>query len=251
MELAIIKEKLKASGIHLLFSLLIIGIFLLIVYFIWYPYPLYITEGVSKITLLLSGVSLIAGPLLTFIIYKKNKKYLLLDLLVIIVLQLSAFLYGAFVIAQGRPVYIVFATDVFKTVAPNTIDIGSLNNQDLKYSLFSGPVYVYASAPTDPKKRSELLLSTLSGGKDIEKLPEYYQDHKQQLFMVQRKNNIAYINKLHAYPQLYIQLTRIQKKNHLNNNTTGLYAFFGYKKTAIAVVNLKDGEIVDYLDIAP
>ena len=125
-------DKLKASAIHLLISAIIIGFFLLIVYFLWYPYPLYITEGLSQITIILLGVNLVLGPVMTFILYKKGKKYLLFDLSIVIAIQLSAFAYGAMTIAEGRPVYIVFATDIFKTVPHAMIDINTLKDKIAK-----------------------------------------------------------------------------------------------------------------------
>ena len=230
-------DKLKASGLHLLISALFIGSFLLVVYLLWYPYPLYITEGLSQITIILLGVDLVLGPIMTLILYKKGKKYLLLDLSIVVAIQFGAFIYGAITIADGRPVYIVFATDVFKTVSPSMIDISTLKDDTLRYSLFSKPIYIYATAPSDRQKRTELMWSTLSGGKDIEQLPEYYQNYQQNLAAVQAKNNSSnYKNKVALNTEL---------------EQAGLYPFIGNEKMGIVLINLENGKILDYLNAIP
>ena len=182
-------DKLKAAGLHLLISAIVIGSFLLIVYFIWYPYPFYITEGLSHITIILLGVDLVLGPLMTLILYRKGKKYWLFDLSIVLILQLSAFAYGAVTIAEGRPVYIVFATDVFKTVPSSMIDRSTLKDKSLDYSLFSRPIYIYATVPNDPKEREKLMWSALQEGKDIEVLPHYYQNYQANLSSVIKKKD--------------------------------------------------------------
>ncbi len=241
-------DKVKASGVHLFLSAIIIGFFLLIVYFLWYPYPLYITEGLSQITLILLGVDLVLGPIMTFILYKKGKKYLLLDLSIVVAIQFCAFIYGAITIADGRPAYLVFATDVYKTVSPSMIDINTLKNKKLKYSLFSGPIYIYATAPDDPKERESLMWSTLSGGKDIEQLPKYYQHYTSNLSLIRKKNR-NYEKKLKQSPDLKKQLIEIRKKNLLSAEQTGLYPFAGNKKRIVVVINLDNGKLLDYLNL--
>ena len=245
-------DKLKAATIHLLLSAIVIGSFLLLVYFIWYPYPFYITEGLSHITLILLGVDLVLGPVMTLVLYKKGKKYLLFDLAIVIAIQFSAFIYGAMTIAEGRPVYIVFATDVYKTVPPAMIDINTLKDKSLNYSLFSKPIYIYATAPKDPKKREELMWSTLEGGKDIELLPQYYQSYQENFSAItQKKGSYNYNKKLKTESILNKQLRTALKKQNLKKEQIGLFPLFGNEKKVIAIVNMENGNIVDFLNTAP
>lgn len=245
-------DKIKAASLHLFFSAIIIGAFLLIVYFVWYPYPLYITEGLSQITIILLGVDLVLGPIMTLILFKKGKKYLLFDIAIVITIQLSAFLYGAYTIANGRPVYIVFATDAFKTVSPAMIDISTLNDKNLQYSLFSKPIYVYASAPEDVEKRNELMWSVLSGGKDVEQLPHYYQNYENTLTSVRNKSgSYGYEKQIQQNLELRKQMAALKSLHKINDNRIGLFPFFGNKKDAIALIDLNNGRIIDYLDAMP
>ncbi len=243
-------DKIKAAGLHLFLSALIIFSFLAIVYFVWYPYPFYITEGLSYIIIILLGVDLVLGPVMTLILYKKKKKYLLLDLSIIIIIQSSAFIYGAMTIADGRPVYIVFATDVYKSVSPSMIDINTIKYPRLKYSFFSKPIYIYATAPQDPAERTKLLWDTLSGGNDIEQLPKYYQEYKLNLKLV-REKKYSYKKQLLKNPELNQKLENTLNSHKLTVDEIGLYPFMGNEQAVVVVISLKSGRIIDYLPLSP
>ena len=82
--------KIKAALIHLFISIIVIGLFFAMVYFIWYPKPFFDISGVIEPFKLLIFVDVIVGPLLTLIVYKKGKKNLKLDISIIAVFQLVA-----------------------------------------------------------------------------------------------------------------------------------------------------------------
>jgi len=236
-------DKLKASGLHLLISTLVIGSFLLPVYLVWYPYPLYVVEGLSHVVLILLGVNLILGPLLTLILYRKEKKYLLLDLSVVVAFQISAFAYGAITISSARPVYIVFAVDQFKTVTSSMVDISTLKNKSLKYSFFSSPIYVYAALPDDLKELEELMWSSISGGKDIEQLPKYYRNYPAHISQVKEKSLI--------YKQQHKKrLALLLKSGQYNDlpEDTFILPFFT-KNKEVAAIAASNGKIIDYINV--
>ena len=79
----LLRQKLKASGVHLLISVLIALTCFLIVNYFWYPSPLIKATGVQHIYLLMLVVDLILGPLLTFIVFNNAKKNLKIDLIII------------------------------------------------------------------------------------------------------------------------------------------------------------------------
>ena len=60
--------------------------------------------GAGKLFLMMLGVDIILGPILTFIIYQKNKKSLKFDLFIIACIQISAIGYGVYSMYGGRPV---------------------------------------------------------------------------------------------------------------------------------------------------
>lgn len=92
-----VRAKFQATGIHLLFSLLLVlvGFALLLM---WYPAWLFWSDGGIQVLWLLVGVDLILGPALTFVVYnpKKSLRERILDLSLILVIQLGAFGYGMY-----------------------------------------------------------------------------------------------------------------------------------------------------------
>lgn len=113
-----IKEKSIASGIHFTSSLLVFSIFIFILLTQWYPSPYFTASGGWQGLKLVVLVDLVLGPLLTFIVFNKQKSRLeiTLDLSVIIAIQLSALIWGVVTVYQQRPVATVFWDDRFYTV---------------------------------------------------------------------------------------------------------------------------------------
>ena len=77
------KHKLKASGIHLLLSLVIISLAIGLIITFWFPDSLTKVSHFKEITLLMVSIDLVLGPLLTFAVFKPKKKHLKFDLAVI------------------------------------------------------------------------------------------------------------------------------------------------------------------------
>lgn len=169
--------KLKAFSWHLLASLIIAIISLAIVFFIWYPQPLYQATGVGKIFLVMLGIDIVLGPLLTFIVYKPKKKTLKFDLAVIVLLQLTAFAYGFYHIYDGRPAWIAYNVDRFDLVKNNEIDNRKLTEALPTYQKVShsGARYVAAIIPRKNSDISnEVLFDEISYGIAPSQRPELY-----------------------------------------------------------------------------
>lgn len=170
--------KLKAFGWHLVASLLIAAVSLGVVFFVWYPQPLYQATGVIKIFLIMLGIDIILGPLLTFIVYKPKKRTLKFDLAVIVLIQLAAFAYGFYHVYDGRPAWIAYNIDRFDLVKNNEIDNRKLTDALPMYQKVSqsGARYVAAVIPTDNSEiRNEILFDEIGSGIAPSQRPELYQ----------------------------------------------------------------------------
>lgn len=136
----VFRDKLRAFFIHFAFSIVLVLAAYLLVKLLWYPAPLFKATDASKLFVLILVVDLILGPILTFIIYKKNKKTLRIDLVVIILVQLSALCYGLYSMYEARPVWIAYVADRFELVRVNDI----IEDDKQAYNLPSfGPEYIY------------------------------------------------------------------------------------------------------------
>ena len=64
-------DRLKASGIHLILSLIIAALAALLVFGIWYPYPYREISGGRELFLLVVSVVVILGPLITLAVFNR------------------------------------------------------------------------------------------------------------------------------------------------------------------------------------
>jgi hypothetical protein len=174
------KNRFYAFLIHLLLSgLLVAGVAITLVFFVWYPDPLDQAIGVSDIFLLILAVSITMGPMMTFVVYKKGKPGLKFDLFVIVLIQVAALTYGMLTVFEGRPAFIVFNQDRFDAVRWIDLDAKSVKtaelagNQSAQASWLS-PRWVAAIESTDRKRAEEILFSAVDGGADWPQLPELF-----------------------------------------------------------------------------
>ncbi|GAB4185937.1 MAG: fimb protein [Wenzhouxiangellaceae bacterium] len=171
-----------AASIHLLISAVIAATALIITFYLWYPHPLFEASGASFLLYVLVGVDVALGPLITLIIFKVGKPGLKFDLTFIAVAQVIALSYGMAVIADARPVFVVFAVDRFNAVPAHRVmeaSLGRVKNEDYAELSWTGPVLVAAELPTEREQRHELMFAALSGS-DIETWPEYFVPYETQ-----------------------------------------------------------------------
>lgn len=190
-------HNLKAAAIHLGISTVIAGIILFLVYGVWYPAPLSEALGVTDIFLMLLGIDLALGPLLTLIVYKPLKKTLKLDLAVIACVQLAALLYGLHTVGSGRPAYMVFTKDRFDLVLAYEVAkiAGDSKNPTLDMqNAWTQPLLGYkiaaAKVPTDVASYPLLNLltgSALGGGPDVPHVLDLHIPYAKALPLLQQK----------------------------------------------------------------
>lgn len=175
-----LKQRLRASLVHLGISTLVACGAAALIFLLWYPSPLAEAQGVSKIVLILIGVDVAIGPLITLIIFDRAKKSLPFDLAVIACLQLAALLYGLHSIFIARPAIIAFNIDRFDVVTALDVDRESLEKAraEGKPGLPWGhPRLVVARRPEDAKERQALMFSAVFGGPDLAQMAQWYEPY--------------------------------------------------------------------------
>jgi hypothetical protein len=170
----------KASAIHLLLSCTIVGSVLVFMLTVWYRWPLFEIAGGGGLTMILAGVDVALGPLITLVVFEAGKKGMKLDLSAIAILQLVALAYGIHVVYLARPVYVVFAFDRFDLVTAKDLDpqdLAKVTREEFKRPPLGTPPYIAAEIPRDPKAQLDIIMTAL-GGKDLDKYPQYYWPYK-------------------------------------------------------------------------
>ena len=207
-------KRLKFFLSHLSISLLIALFVIGLIFFVWYPSPLAQAVGVIYIFLMLLAIDVVIGPILGILVYKQGKKTLKMDLIVIILLQLSALGYGIYSIEQGRPAWLVYNVDRFELVRNNEIVDQNINQAKPQFqqSSWLKPQYTAVEFSKDKNQRSDDMFAEILGGISIAQRPERYvkltkakkqmQQRAQKLELLQQYNNKTDVEKLLAkYPQ--------------------------------------------------
>jgi hypothetical protein len=174
--------RLKAFGLHLLGSACLLALTLGSLYLGWYRWPGWYLAGALTIALVLAGVDVVIGPLLTFVIAnpKKPRRELARDIGIIVLVQLIAAGYGITTLWNGRPLYYTYSEKFLEMVqaqdvSPEEAALGRKLNPDLAPHWYSLPRWIYAPLPKDTQLANKIASSAFAGGEDVIDMPRYYQ----------------------------------------------------------------------------
>ena len=169
-------SRFQAAAIHLGISATIATLVFLPIYFFWYPGDLFDSAGGRDLFLIMLGVDVTIGPLVTLIVFVQGKKGLVFDLWVIGLVQASFLAYGVYTLAESRPVYVAFVKDRFELVRANQVPdsaLGAAHMDRYRDLPWSGPRLVGVRFPTDPDEKFKIMVSGLAGV-DIQSYPQYH-----------------------------------------------------------------------------
>lgn len=233
---------LSHLSISVLIALLVMGL----VFFVWYPAPLATAVGVTHIFLMVLAIDVIVGPLLGLLVYKVGKKSLKFDLTVIILIQISALLYGIYSIEQGRPAWLVYNVDRFELVRKNEIFDQNINQAKPQFQQvpWFKPQFVATEFAQDTKQRNDDMFAEVFGGVSLAQRPERYvalakvkdqiQKRAQKLELLKQYNDQTVVKQtLAQYPQAT--------------------AFLALKASSVdmTVLVAPSGEVVKIVDLRP
>jgi hypothetical protein len=168
-------NRYRAALTHFALSMLVVGTVFVVVYFVWYPQPLFSGAGGRDLFLVLALVDVTIGPLITLLIFKPGKRGLKFDLAVIAILQVSALAYGTHVVFEARPVWIVFLKDRFDLVRANQLFEEERGKWKPPFDQepLDGPRFAGARIPKDPDEQFRTMLTALAGA-DVSSYPQHY-----------------------------------------------------------------------------
>lgn len=241
-------NRMKAFVIHGGISLFILILFLVLIFYVWYPEPLARGMRVIYLAGLIVFINNVIAPLLVLMVYKQGKKNLVLDVSIIIFIQLVALCYGMWKIEQGRPAWIVYDLDSFEVVRPVDIEKSKSTNKNTnKYQqvLWHKPKYVAIQLNEEDSKEftNDVLIMLFGGSRvlqqeryvSLDKIKDQIKQYSQNLDVLSRFNDKPLVEKtLSKYPQAT--------------------AFVPLKANAVdmtALINKDKGEVVKIVDLRP
>lgn len=168
------QKRIRASLVHLLISLFLVSSVLAFVLLVCYPEPYFKAMGVGKLLIVLAGVDVCLGPLITLIIFNPAKRWLKFELAFVGIMQLSALTYGAVTVFVGRPAYVVFDENGFTLVSAYQIPEIELKKMHDPALPMTGPKLVGARIPATREERKKYIAEVFEAHVDLPRMLQYH-----------------------------------------------------------------------------
>lgn len=166
--------RLQAAGLHAIATAAVIAAVCVLFVGVWYPAPLLVAGGGSRLLALLATVLVVTGPLLTLLLYRPGKRGLRFDMWVVGALQLGTLAAGLAVATPARPAYIAVLPMRATLVRANELHLVPHPGPSYTGAPWRGPQVVAVIDPPTAALRSALMEDILAGRPDIDYRPAYY-----------------------------------------------------------------------------
>lgn len=155
------REKTAAATLHALLSALAVGALVLVATRLWYPDFLFEADGGWQGLRIVVLVDLVLGPLLTFVVFRRGKRGLALDLGLVAGLQLLAFVSGAWLMWSERPIAVALSDGRFYTVSASDFSDAGMPVALPGHLPGERPWIVVIDLPEDAQAQGRLRLARL------------------------------------------------------------------------------------------
>lgn len=245
--------KSHAALTHTWASLLVLAIIAGLILFIWYPYPFLQFKDTGKFSLMLVLSGGFIGPAMTWLFYTKgkSKRALAFDLVVILLIQTSAFAWGGYALYQNRPYFMVFTVDRFEVLTMRDVDLATITDSKLVNKPLAGPILLYASMPTEPQAFQKFIKEVMFEGKpDLQFRPEFWSLYaeKQQLSLSPAQPLETLRS---ARPESLQAIDKLVKNNGGDINRLKYVPGMVQNGQFAAILDADSGEVIDTLVIDP
>jgi hypothetical protein len=239
-------NRFAAFAIHLGISLAVFAVLAALVVFVWYPDFFFEADGGWQGMRIIILVDLVAGPLLTLIVYKPGKPSLRMDLTIIAIFQVACLAAGTWVVWSERPLALVYSDGTFFSMTGGDFEEAKVDWAPLKSIEGPWPKRVAVQLDSDPTRESATRLQAFQSGRPLRTYVEYYQPLTSDMLDMARE----------AVPPA--ELEALDKASHLlpewlarHGGSIDDYAFFKFAtryQYAFLGVRRSDGEIVGLLE---
>ena len=174
----------KASALHLLISFCVVGTITGLIYVLWFPHALIRIAGMDRLLVTMLCVDIVAGPLLTLIVFKiHDLRQTRRDLAVIALLQAAFMSYALHTAWISRPVFLVWSVDHMYLLYANDLDQEDVEQarapQAGSLSWF-GPRLFAVALPKEHEARAAIFTDLIVRQKALERLPQHYGPYADQ-----------------------------------------------------------------------
>jgi hypothetical protein len=239
----------RAALVHLGLSALVVGTVFVLVYFMWYPEPLFRGAGGRDLFLVLAFVDVTIGPLITLIIFRSGKWGLKFDLATIALLQIAALAYGTHVAFEARPVWAVYVKGRFDLIRANQVVEHEKGKPEFQGLSITGPRIAGARVPTDPGEQYRIATTALSGF-DVSSYPQFfvpYQEVREEALA--RARPARDLRKLN--PDARDKVDRVLASLGRNESEIAFVPMRAGKQDLAVLVDARTGDVLAFADLKP
>ncbi len=235
-----LKIKTKAFLIHLLSSLAVITGFVFWLNLVVFPSGLADSENIWEAVKILLIVDLVLGPLITFVIYKPNKKNLKVDITIIALLQLLALLYGGYVMYQQRPLIVAFNVKEFEVIT--AAELHNATNEDIPSNFSSSsPKLVYVLPPQNEEELARYFMSNTPIQNDPAR---YYEIDDHTSTIIKKSLSLATLKEKIKSESAF---SKAQKTLDKNNNYHAFYLRGSSGNRSVIIIDIEQKDIIKVL----
>ena len=183
------REKFLAFAIHFVVTAALGACAAALIFLVWFPRPFATMIGGTELFLLVVGCDLALGPLLSLVVYntRKSRGKLVFDYVVIGIVQLAAMLYGVYIVAGTRPVFVAFSSDRFEIVTARDIDdkeLAAARSPEYRRLPLTGPSFI--NVVVSQADHNDALFEALNGNEEHQR-PKFYQPYASGLETIRRR----------------------------------------------------------------
>jgi hypothetical protein len=242
-------SKLQAFLVHLGISLVIFFILLGFIVFSWYPYPLFDLEGGWQGILIVAGVDVVLGPLLTWIVFKPGKPSLKFDMSAIALLQACALAWGVWTVYDQQPVLIVFTDLEFHPINHYQLEAAGVSMEEItNYPRHSKPIAV-VRLPEDPDELKKLKWSALMQFGGLHMRGDLYEPLNDKNIQKIFAQGISAEKIKSASPEVKQKFEKFLQ-NH-DAKDYALLPLWGRYKRVFVAMHRPEGTFTDIIDVEP
>jgi hypothetical protein len=245
--------RFKAAAYHLLFSALVVLAIAVLVFFVWFPHPLWKTSGGLGLFVLVVVCDLVLGPLFTLVISNPNKRRRewVLDLTVVAFIQIAALGYGVWTVWQARPIFIVFERDLYRVVRATDIPESLMPDIPAPYKNIPlwGPQYLSLRGFTGLGEQMETTAAEIEG-LPMSAQPKFWIAYEPWSI----KNGITgkpFAVFLTQFPEFRERAADIQSASGVSAEDLLFYPFVDKAAYWTIFVRKSDGQAVGFLPVDP
>ena len=180
-------NRFGAFLVHLGISLIIFAGLAALVLFVWYPDFFFAADGGWEGIRIIILVDLVAGPLLTLIVYNRDKPSLRTDLAVIAVFQIACLTAGTYVVYSERPLALVYVDGRFTSMAADDYTAYGVDVPDLSHLPGRWPKSVVVELPENPESQSEIRLRGVQSQTPLRVMIDRYEPLTYDAMQVERE----------------------------------------------------------------